>query len=362
MRILLITSEYPPRVGGIATHAARLAAALARLGHEVTVLAPGAAEAAGNPRVVRLQVPRAKPVYDWLLRRRIAVLHRETHFDVIHVHGLRPLRAALATRVPVVFTNHTSGFLERVRDGRLGGIAPLLARLGFLIAPSEELLDAARAAGFAGEGEYIPNGVDVDRFTPGAAEELRAKWGLAPGEIAVLTARRLVPKNGVHTVALAAALLGETNCRFIFVGDGPERGRIESTLKDAGLADRAHFAGSIPNEDMPLVYRAADICLLPSLMEATSIAGLEAMACARPLIGSRVGGIPALISDGETGILVPPGEPRPLADAIRRLASDRALRERMGRAARARAEREFSWERIAERTARLLARAAGGQR
>jgi glycosyltransferase involved in cell wall biosynthesis len=361
MRILLVSSEYPPRIGGIATHAAQLAGALAHLGHEVTVLAPGARETDGNPRVVRLRGPRFKPVYDWLLGRRIAALHRATPFDVIHVHGIRPLAAALAAGAPVVFTNHTSGLLKRVRDGRLRGIAPLFARLGFLIAPSEELLQAARAAGFAGEGEYIPNGVDANRFTPGSGEEMRSKWGLKPGEVAVLTARRLVPKNGVHTVALAAALLRETGCRFVFAGEGPERPRIRAAFEAAGLGDRALFLGGIPNEDMPPIYRGADICLLPSLMEATSIAGLEAMACARPLVGSRVGGIPAIIEDGATGILVDPGKAEPLAAAVRRLAGDGALRERMGRAARERVMREFSWEEVAKRTGRLLERASRRQ-
>jgi glycosyltransferase involved in cell wall biosynthesis len=88
-------------------------------------------------------------------------------------------------------------------------------------------------------------------------------------------------------------------------------------------------------------------------MEATSIAGLEAMACGRALVGTRVGGIPALIDEGVTGLLVPPRDPAALARAVNRLASDSALCARMGAAARGRVEREFSWERIAEQTTRV---------
>jgi glycosyltransferase involved in cell wall biosynthesis len=110
--------------------------------------------------------------------------------------------------------------------------------------------------------------------------------------------------------------------------------------------------GAVANIDMPEIYRAADFCLLPSLMEATSIAGLEAMATGRALVGTRVGGIPALIDDGVTGLLVPPRDPPAIAAAVNALAHNRERCVQMGHAARARVEAQFAWPRIAERTVR----------
>lgn len=367
LRILLLTSEFPPRVGGIASHVANLAAAFAALGHRVTVVAPdvsGASEydaGSSDFQILRHQaILRAKPLYDFFLKQRLARLLHVTGFDVVHVHGLRPLRVALDLGLPVAFTNHTSGFLLNAAAGgaRLKRTMTLLSRVDCLLAPSEELAQASRRAGYARPCEYIPNGVDVRRFTPGTAGGVRATWGIGSEHTAILAARRLVAKNGVQTFAEAASHLRDTSCRFIFAGDGAERSRVESTIARAGLDARAVFLGSMRYADMPDIYRAADLCVLPSLWEATSLAGLEAMACGKALIGSRVGGIPAIIEDGETGLLVPPADPRALANALRRLAVDRALRERMGRAGRRRAEQEFAWDKIATRTAAILERTA----
>lgn len=367
MRILLLTSEFPPRVGGIASHVAELAAGLAALGHRATVVAPEVAGAGAYDavrrtyKIVRHQsFLRAKPFYDFLLGRLLGRLRAAEEFEIVHVHGLKPLRAALGLGLPLVFSNHTSGFLVTAAAGgaRLQRTMKLLNRVDFLIAPSEELAEAPRRAGLARPSVYIPNGVDVHRFTPGEANKLRREWGLAAPGVAVLAARRLVQKNGVLVLAEAAVRLRDTACRFIFAGDGPERARVESVLAHASMAGRAVFLGSVPNEAMPGVYRASDLCVLPSLLEATSLAGLEAMASGKAVVGSRVGGIPAIIEDGANGLLVPPGDPIALAAAIRRLAADAGLRDRMGAAGRRRAEQEFAWETIAARTATILEQTA----
>jgi glycosyltransferase involved in cell wall biosynthesis len=108
------------------------------------------------------------------------------------------------------------------------------------------------------------------------------------------------------------------------------------------------------NENMPSIYRSADISVLPSFMEATSITGLESMACGLPLVGTRVGGILVLIDDEQTGLLVGPGDPAGLAKAIHRLAADTELRRTMGERARQRAAEQFSWDRIANETVAIF--------
>ena len=127
---------------------------------------------------------------------------------------------------------------------------------------------------------------------------------------------------------------------------------MESILREAGCHDQAIFLGNVPNPQMPDIYRAADISVLPSFMEATSITGLESMATGVPLVGTRVGGIPYLIDDGQTGWLVQPGRPDQLATAIRRLIENPDLRAKLGGAARQKVEQTFSWDAIAAETAK----------
>lgn len=360
LRVMMLTSEYPPRIGGVATHVAELSRALRDLGLEISVVAPRWPGSVSGPGLDGLPVTRhsplitAQPFSDWLLARWCRAEVRARGVDLLHVHGLRPLAGALATGLPVIFTNHTSGFLKTLARGgaRLRRVARRLAGCAAILAPSEELAAGTRQAGYPGPVHYLPNGVDADRFAPGPEAGWRARWGLAADEVAVVLARRLVAKNGV---VVAARALREVTAkvRMIFVGEGPERGVIEATLTAEGTASRALLAGDTPNDQMPGIYRAADFCVLPSLMEATSIAGLEAMASGRALIGSAVGGIPALIAHEQTGLLVPPADPAALARAIDRLAHDAPLRQQLGANARASVLRDFTWQRIAEQTSEV---------
>jgi glycosyltransferase involved in cell wall biosynthesis len=226
MRVLMLTSEFPPRIGGVATHVAELARAVRALGVHVSVVAPATPPAPGPEDQVIRHSPyvRAQPLADWLLGRWCRKLLMTQPFDLLHVHGLRPLRAAISSGLPVVFTNHTSGFLQTVAAGglRRRRLGHLLAGCAHVLAPSEELVDAARAAGYAGAATYIPNGVDADRFSPGQAWSLRKRWGIEPEEAAVVIARRLVPKNGVADAARALGLTAPS-VHFVFAGDGAER-------------------------------------------------------------------------------------------------------------------------------------------
>jgi glycosyltransferase involved in cell wall biosynthesis len=357
LRVLLVTSEYPPDVGGIASHVEELARGLAGTVEHVAVVH---AQHFGSkrPRETRLPVavyrPRlwkGEPFYQILLHRFLAQLLAAQTFDLVHVHGLRPLGATRGLGVPVVFTNHSSGFLARLHASaaRQRRTTRLLAHVAQLIAPSDELVEAARRLGYAGPAIMIANGVDPDRFRPGVSA-LRAAWGCDSTDIVILLARRLVEKNGVVWFARALGAVQAPNIRVVVAGDGPERETMRAILGENGMLSRVVFLGSVENANMPDLYRAADLSVLPSLAEATSIAGLEAMASGLPLVGTRVGGIPAIIADDVTGLLVPPRDPAALATALDRLIADAGLRGSMGRAARTRVEQEFSWSSIAART------------
>jgi len=357
LRVLLVTSEFPPDVGGIGSHVAELARGLVSEIGRVTVVHPqsfGSKLPRTDTQAFEVDRPRlikGEPFYGVMLHRWLAREHVRAPFDLVHVHGVRPLSATRGLSVPTVFTNHSSGFLARLRASpkRRRRTAALLQHVASLIAPSDELVEAARTLGYTGPATMIPNGVDPGRFSPGASP-IRAKLGIGADETVILLARRLVEKNGVTWFAKALGPLKGRAFKVVVAGEGGERAGMEAILSENGMLDRTIFLGSVPNTDMPDLYRSADLSVLPSLAEATSIAGLEAMACALPLVGTNVGGIPTIIEDRATGLLVPPREPQAMAEALSLLIADVDLRRRMGAAARAKVEREFTWPVIVRKT------------
>jgi glycosyltransferase involved in cell wall biosynthesis len=136
----------------------------------------------------------------------------------------------------------------------------------------------------------------------------------------------------------------------LLIGDGPHRASLERRAAELGLSEQVTFAGSLPHTELPRYYAIADAFVIPSTDHETfSIAACEAMSCQRPVIGTRVGGLPEVVRDGETGFLVPPGDPAALAERIGTLLGDQALRQRMGAAGRAWTLQMFTWDRVIAR-------------
>ncbi len=355
MRILLVSMDFPPTVGGIAAHVYELARALVARGQEVAVLTRaqrGAArpERVDGIRIFELRLRLAKPFYGWQIERALSRTVAAFQPALIHVHGLGPLKSYRRRPVPLVYTNHTSGYLQRVARASRRQQA-LLARLfdlpDLFLAPSQELL--ATPCPIRAAKRYIPNGVDAARYRhdPAARLRLRAELGFADADRVAILTRRLVAKNGVIHLANAAALVEDPRFRLLLIGDGPEAAAIRAVLEQ-GFAGRYRMLGALTHEAILPYYSAADVAILPSLMEATSISGLEAMACCLPLVGTRVGGIPDLIEEGVTGWLCAPAEPAALAQAISlALAADLSA---FGQKARARVEAKFAWPEIARQT------------
>lgn len=357
MRIRLVTCEYPPVIGGIASHVAELAKALTSEVRRVTVVHPVALGSrypdfdVRGVTTYRPSLVKAQPFYTIALKHWLSAAFKRDPYDIVHIHGVRPLAAASSLSCPVVFTNHSSGFLSRMNAtaARKRKTTRLLKHVSHLVAPSDELLEAARTLGYDGPGETIPNGVDVNRFRR-LPSGLRAEWGISDDEVVVLLARRLVEKNGVIWFARAVTALRHINFRVVVAGDGEERKKMHAIFSEAGMTERVLFLGAVANSQMPNVYSAADISVLPSLAEATSISGLEAMACGLPLIGTNIGGIPTIIDNGVTGTLVPARDPAALARELERLILSADLRARLGAAGRAAAQNKFSWHIAARRT------------
>jgi glycosyltransferase involved in cell wall biosynthesis len=196
----------------------------------------------------------------------------------------------------------------------------------------------------------IQNGVDLERFRPASADPARAR----SDELVVGCAARLVPGKGVADL-LRGLALGPGSERVVVqvAGEGPERPALEALAAALGLDERARFLGYVP--DMPAFWRSCDVASVPTreLVESFSIAAVEAMACAIPVIATRRGALPDVVVDGVTGTLVDAGDVDGLGAAIGAYASDPALRQAHGAAARERCEELYGIERTAAAYARV---------
>ena len=159
--------------------------------------------------------------------------------------------------------------------------------------------------------------------------------------------------------AVGGAFIEDRRLRLLVIGDGPERGAVEAEFR-RHLGERVLFLGNKRHEEIVVYYGAADFSILPSLMEATSISGLEAMAAGLPLVGTSVGGIPELISHGDNGLLCRPADPEDLADKISQLLSG-DLRA-MGARSRRMVEERFDWRQIAAATVQAYGHVVPGGR
>lgn len=374
MKVLMVSTDFLPNIGGIAAHVDGLCQGLQHNQAEVQLVVPGFAASwcrsahAMDPAfpypVWRLALPRFLRLSRLYPCWAVAWLRHQGLFgaDLLHWHTFDQRTVRWLRSLPRVFTNHTSHFLQFEADPARRHLARrILAPADTVICPSDELAESTIRCGFpAGRTQVVYNGVDARRFTPqNDGAEARRRYGIGEHDMVFLCPRRLEKKNGVvYWVEAIPEIVRQTphTCRFLFVGDYVDddrysaRAEVLAAIRALNMGDRIIFAGAVAPADMPAVVAASDVVVLPSLQEATSIAGLEAMASGKPLVGTNVGGIPTILADGETGFLVPPRDPAALAAAALRLLADASLRNRLGANARTRAVAEFSWDRVAERT------------
>lgn len=218
----------------------------------------------------------------------------------------------------------------------------------------------------------IPSAVNTDVFRPVGREEARRHIGLASDAPVVVYVGRMLPRKDVRNVVRAVAALvrrveAEGNASLggvtlLLVGGEtrepdpvatPEIGELQRLAADLGIAERVRFVGKRQPEELRFYYGAGDVAVTTPWYEPFGLTPLEGQACGRPVIGTAVGGITYTIVDGETGCLVAPRDPEALAEKLYMLLNQPELRERIGRAARARIERDFTWATVARRTAAL---------
>jgi len=230
-----------------------------------------------------------------------------------------------------------------------------LRRADHITATGLRLAEAAARYAPAGRPvTVVPYGVDLRQFQPGPRE--------AGSEVVIGAVARLSKEKGLRYLLEAFAMVAGRypQARLVLAGDGPERRRLERLSARLGVAERVRFLGEVPHEQVPAVLQGFDVFAMPSTYEGFGVAALEAEAMEVPVVASNVHGIPDVVVDGETGLLVPPRDRQALASALERLLSDSDLRRRLGQAGRAFVAEHYSWE---ENTAQMeaLYRAAVGR-
>jgi glycosyltransferase involved in cell wall biosynthesis len=298
----------------------------------------------------------------------IASLIDRWSIDLVHTHlwnaDLFGAWAGTRRRRPVVSTVHGSNFLpfgttgaHRLRRQSLSLAYRAVYRLcDRVIAPSQALADdLTTRIGLRVPRHRIvvvPNGLDVKATRARAATAVLPASVAArmPAPLIVCVANMFAIKGHEWLVrALPDVLARLPNAVVVMVGDGETRAAVEQLTGEIGVRDHVVFTGSL---ESPLgIVREAHVCVMPSLSEGLPIALLEAMALGRAVVASSVGGIPEVVQDGATGLLVPPADPKALSVALGRVLLDPTLRTTLGEAASAHVEREWSAGRMVDRTA-----------
>lgn len=187
-----------------------------------------------------------------------------------------------------------------------------------------------------------PFGVDTNVFRPREASTI---WQPG-GRLTIGNVKALEPEYGIPVLIRAFAAVSQ-QCQdicLVIVGNGSQKDMLLEMIKRVGLENRVYLMPAVPHQQVPGILKGFDIFVVPSLSESFGVAAVEASACGLPVIASRVGGLPEVIEDEITGILVSPGDQQALTVALRRLIDSPELRRKMGEAGRLRVEQRYSWE------------------
>jgi glycosyltransferase involved in cell wall biosynthesis len=358
-RVLILTVGFT--IGGAEQLVLTTAPRLQRDGFDVTVACLKGWGILGDEldaRGVRAIALGAKGLLDVrVLGRLLSILKR----DRIQILGSHLFWANIVARIlgrvasiPVVVTTHHDSFSWMRWHHRLA--ERLSAPFSDVVTTCSESVrrEAIETFGlWPGMVRTLRNGIEIADASPDArARELvRRELGALPDDVLIGTLGRLdEPKKGIPVLFSAARLLSRDfpRLRLAIVGEGPARAELEDRAAREGVSHRVVFAGL--RRDVPEVVRAFDLLVQPSRWEGFGLTLVEAMAVGTPIVASRVGGIPEVVTDGVSGLLVPPGDPQSLASACGRILGDPQMAARFARAGIERARAEFGIERLVRET------------
>ena len=356
MRILLASEWFTPDVGGVASHVRDLAINLARRGHEVAILTR---KKQGRERSVYNLIELEQVEYfkifhslsgNGILKNILNIYNP----DVVHAHHaftpipLITLRVASVNGFSTVLTNHSAYFYD---------YDYLLKTLGYIVFPIRTVLRkvdkviavSSVAAKFIGSFvssskiSIIPNGVDTLKFKPYGSRIYRENFD---SDFVILYVGRLVHRKGVHLLVESMSYLKKEipDAKLVIAGSGPLFYTIIEKIEANNLRDRVILLGKVSDEELPDLYRSADVFVLPSIYgESFGIVVLEAMASGLPVVASAVGGVKELIKNRENGLLLDNKTPPTIAGHLIELYQDCSLRRKLASKARETAVKKFDW-------------------
>lgn len=315
----------------------------------------------------------SKYVYPFLAYRKAQSLHVEKQFDCMW--SIMANHAGFAARLFKKKNPHTR-FILTLQEGDpipyikkkvrfvYGMFKDIFARADYVTAISHYLMQFARDMGYAKEGVVIGNGVDIAHFSkPYPAElrvALRSRIGILPHEKVLVTASRLVVKNGIADVVTALAQL-PNNYVFLILGVGALEPMLRAQVAELQLAQRVHFLGYVSHHDLPQYLHASDIFIRPSLSEGLGNAFIEAMVTGIPVIATRVGGIPDFLKEKETGIFCEVHNPESICRAVT-LLEDETLRSHIIQNAKHMVVDRYDWDSLADKMRVVLSETQAGDR
>jgi glycogen(starch) synthase len=359
MRVLFWTHAFWPTIGGVQIFAAKLVPALRERGYEITVVT-----SQGGPDRPPQDQYKGIPIYRFpfgdtntytnidqlmMIRQQVAQLKRTLASDLIHMNYASDpsdffhLTTAKAHPAPLLATLHGEW-----PEGHSAFVKHLLHTAAWVVGCSAAILDKGRqlVPSIIPRSSIIYNGLDVPPLSS-LILPIEAPRLLCLG--------RLSPEKGFDLAVTAFATLARRfpQVQLVIVGDGPERLKLQQQIADVGLASRITLMGAVPPDQVPALLNTVTIVLIPSRQESFGLVALEAALMARPVVATRVGGLPEVIVHGETGFLVESENSAALAEALALLLAHPETGIRMGQAARRRAIAHFNWERHVDAYASL---------
>lgn len=376
MRIAMVTDEFIPDMGGAPLYVAGLSMALAKLGAEPVVITHAHAgqpeeEMFGDVRVKRLRgfvIPQLNRAASIRIAARLHRCIKYGGFDVVHGQdiyspmALLSIHSAHKRKIPSVLTCHSihksSGFWKLVYQP----VVFTMKRANYIIVVSNISREFCIRLGVPNYKIMVaPNGVNLSKFNPDIdGSPVRKRLGLE-NEPLVVTAIRLVKRKGPeHLVAAFSKVLTNVpDAKLAIAGKGPEMDNLSAQIKKLGIEKSVSMLGALSHTKVAELMAAANVFVLPSMMESFPLTAVEAMAVGVPIVCSRVGGVPEIVTEEFNGLMFPPADDAALADAIVHILKDQPLAKRLRENGLKIVREKFSWEAAARRTLEIYEMARG---
>ena len=358
-RILMIISLFHPLVGGTEKQAQRLAKKLQERGVTISILTrevkgcPDREEIDGIPVFRKIKTIEFGILWgvSYMLSTLVFLIRFRKEYDLIHCHHLQGFHSLIAVLMKGLLNKKViikvagggeRGDIYAIKARKLGWLyLRLLKRADRIIAVSREITSQLRENGFHPSIiQEIPNGVDTCQFTPGESP-------LPSSERLILYVGRLDPLKGLDDLIRAFRKVHERypEARLVLVGEGEVESNLMHLARELKISDQVSFEGL--QEDVKSYFGKSEIFAFPSLTEGLSNVLLEAMACGLPVVATRIGGNMELVEHGVNGILINPGDPEGLSEAIITLLADPEQSRQMGREGRKRVDERYSLDKVA---------------